>query len=330
MTNIKTNRDGFDELIYDPNNAIVISSVSIYEFLIHFRKNIPILRDGLFFIKNNIKKIYGDPSLPFTIRDINLLLASSDDSISEKVNSYMEAKIDIEARLSSFFLGLLITQCTDVYLETNINIQTPNVLRIYRECIPANVKATQDIFILALREGYKLDKVKQVVKKQFNETIYEFLINWISFLEAVKIHPDLEIDENELSELFQKLNKENLNLKNIDNRKNNKENNSMNAWIAKFCKDSAPENSKQFTYLYKSSLESVGMPKIQIEYIDWVISKMGQNGKKFEKNDISDMLIVVVLKDSDIPLITFDEPMQDFIIKINHISKDYIEKVYIR
>ena len=77
-------------------------------------------------------------------------------------------------------------------------------------------------------------------------------------------------------------------------------------------------------------MKNKNIQSVQIEYMNWILSKMVQRGSKFHKNDILDMLISITLQDSDTVLISFDEDMQDFISSINHISQNYIAKVYAR
>lgn len=328
--NHKIKRNAFETLISNPNNEIAISSVTIYEFLVKFRDDIQVIRDVLLFINNNIEKIYIDPTLPFDVDDLHELIILPDSSLSAKICGYMEKKIDVEASFSSFFLGILVAQYTETYLKTNSDIQTQQVFMVYQQRFPIHVRATKDAFVLALRNGYAQQDAEVVVKNQFNEIIYEFLVSWVSFLELVKVHPDPEITENELHERFEKLNRENPNLKKIHNKKNDRDNNSLNAWIAKFCRDFSSGNDQQFVSMYKAALKNKRIQIIQIDYMEWIMFKMGQKGAKFKKNDILDMLIAIVLKDIDTVLISFDENMQDFIVSIGHISKSYIEQVYDR
>lgn len=323
VTNNKVKLDGFDELIYDPNHEIALSSVTIYEFLVHFRKDIPVIKDGLFFIKNNIKKIYNDPSLPFTVRDIDLLLALSDYNFSKKINSYMQEKIDMEASLSTFFFSLFIAQWTNNYLTAYPDLQTDQVLNTYPGFVVRHCMAQKNIFVLTLQYGYETNDAETVVKNQFNEIIYHFLLQFIELLESIKNNPNNQITENK----FAKNTSKDQILKQI--QRNKIEKNNLNEWISNFHKKTNLDFDDFAKVSYKI-LENKGLDPKRIEYMEWILTKMGKQGKKFLKNDISDMLIAVVLKDSDIPLITFDEGMQDFIVKINHISKSYIEKVYTR
>ena len=76
-----------------------------------------------------------------------------------------------------------------------------------------------------------------------------------------------------------------------------------------------------------------GIHGIQIDYMEWKLSNMGQQKKgqkpsKFRKNDISDMLILTVLNDSDSILIAFDKDVRKFIVHTGNKSRDYINSVY--
>jgi len=324
--NQKIDRDKFNDLISSPNNEIVISTVTIYEFLVKFRDDIQIIRNGLLFIKNNIGKIYIDPIMPFEVDDFRKLLAMSDSNLSSTINNYLEKKIDIEASYSSYFLGLLVAQCTDMFLKTDTNFQTSQVLMTYLQCVPNNIMATKEVFVLALRDGYNLHDEEKVVKDRFNEIIYEFLSSWLSFLELVKIHPSSELTDIELHNLFEKIKSENHILKKI--HRIQREKNNLSEWITRYIHSSLEPSD--FVKALRCALKKRGVNEIQIKYMDWILAKMVNKGAKFSKNDILDMLIAFVLKDSDIVLISFDEDMQDFIENIKHVSLNYINQVYSR
>ena len=327
--NNKVVRDKFDELLSDKNNHKVISTITLCEFLVRYRHDTQIIRKGLFFIKDNIDQIYLDPFLPLEMKDIGGLVALSDAGILKRIDAYMEKKVEVESRFSTFFLGLIVVQYTSLYFEKYNELIKPEILTTYVRRMPDNIKSAKEKFILAFRDGYNSDNVERVIKECFNETLYSILVSWTSFLELVKNDPSSDLTEAELAAIFDRLNNTNPNLKKIHKFKS-KENN-ISGLLKELYKNSVPENNRKFIGIYETSLRNKGVQPIQICYMDWIISKMVKRGAKFHKNDILDMLIATVLKDkdTDVVLISFDEDMQEFIKEIDHVSQIYIEKLYI-
>ncbi len=102
--NTKVNQDKFDDLISDKNNHNVISTATLFEFLVRFRNNPQFIRKGLSFIKDNINQSYIDMFLPLEMNDIAGLLALSDGDISKKLIVIWKKRLKLNLNSQLFFL----------------------------------------------------------------------------------------------------------------------------------------------------------------------------------------------------------------------------------
>ena len=86
-----------------------------------------------------------------------------------------------------------------------------------------------------------------------------------------------------------------------------------------------------FIEKYKNSFSSMTSPIFishQNDYFCDLILKRFTTGKKYEKNDFLDVLILGVLDKDDKILLTFDGGIITYLKKINHISYKEIERIY--
>lgn len=326
--NIK--HDEFRKLLSDPKNEVILPTAALYEFLIKHEKSIDVIKYGISFIGQHINKIHSESYLPLT-KEIKSLPQYADDKIHEVIKDCKERRIDTEARFAAFFLEYLLLQYTLSYVfekQSQAMNESTELQLLYR-CTPKIFQDTQTQMAKALRDGYKANKVQQVAEDKYNSILLERLSSWMAFLEFIDSNPNPNLSENELFYEYLKVFDSNRHVRKFKRSMDN-----VNKWIAQHDSASHQVASKGLLAILRAAFEVKGVYGIQVDYMAWKLSSMGQRKvgetpSKFHKNDILDMLILTVLNDEDSILIAFDRNVRKFIAHIKNKSEAYISNIYL-
>jgi predicted nucleic acid-binding protein/nuclear transport factor 2 (NTF2) superfamily protein len=326
--NSHINHDVFRELLSDPKNEVTIPTTTLYEFLIKYEQRIDIIKYGISFIVQHVKKIHSESYLPLT-KEIKSLPKCSDKKIYEVIKDCKEKRIETEARFASFFVEYLLLQYTLSYIfEKRGQAMDESIeLKLFQSCAPKIFQDTQQQMVQALRDGYIENNAQPVAEDRYNSILEDRLSTWMAFLEFIdnKPNPNLTVEEafKDFVSFFD-------NSRHVYRFYNSNDN--INKWIAKYDNQSNKIASTGLLAVLRAGFEAKGVHGIQVEYMQWKLSSMsqqipGETPSKFHKNDVLDMLILTVLNDDDSVLISFDKNVRRFIAHIKNKSENYINRI---
>lgn len=328
--NPNVKHSAFIELLSNPENEVMITVSTLYEFLIKHEQRIDIIKQGISFIGQHVKIFHSESYLPLT-KKIKSLPQSSNEKIYEVIKMCKEKRIEIEARFASFFVEYLLLQYTLSYIFEKQGEATAESaeLELLHSCAPKIFQDTQQQMVEALQDGYKKNKAQQVAEDKYNDILLDRLSSWMAFLEFIdnKPNPNLNTEEafQEYALFFDR---------NRHVNKLHKSSENLNKWIAKYDKKSNKIASSFLLTVLRAEFEAKGIHGIHVDYMQWKLSSMsqqktGETPSVFHKNDILDMLILTVLNDDDSVLIAFDKNVRRFITHIKNKSENYINRIYL-
>lgn len=328
--NLNIKQDKFMDLLSDPKNEVTIPTVTLYEFLIKYEKNIDVIKKGVSFISQRIKNIYSESYLPLT-QEIISLPYCSDEKIYEVIKKCKDKRIETEARFAAFFLEYLLLQYTLSYIfekQGKPVAGEPTEIMLLQSCAPKIFQDTQQQMTKALRDGYKENRAQHVAEDNYNSMLIDRLSSWMTFLEFIGNSPNPNLSVKEAFREYLPFFKNNRHVSNFHNYSDN-----INKWIAKYDNRSNQIASTGLLGILRADFEAKGVHGIQLDYMQWKLSsmsqqKVGETPSKFHKNDILDMLILTVLNDDDSILIAFDKNVRKFLVHIKNKSEHYINGVY--
>ena len=317
--NPNINYDVFRELLSDPKNEVTLPTATLYEFLIKHEQRIDIIKYGISFIGQHVKKIHSESYLPLT-KEIKSLRQCSDKEIYEVIKDCKEKRIETEARFASFFVEYLLLQYTLSYIfeKHGKAMDESTELKLLHSCTPKIFQDTQQQMVQALRDGYKENRAQQVAEDSYNSILLGRLSTWMAFLEFIGNNPNINLSEEEAFREYLLLFDDNRHVNKFHNSSDN-----INKWIAKYDNRSNQIASTGLLAILRAGFEAKGIQGIQVDYMQWKLSSMsqqktGETPSKFHKNDILDMLILTVLNDNDNILIAFDKNIRRFIAHIKN------------
>ena len=330
-------KTGFIKIL-NTENEVCISGATVCECLVRFRnENVEKILEVLSFIaNNNLKIIVCDYFPSMTSFNIVKLLEYTEDELRNSLNDYMELKVRIEAAFAMHFMGLLLVQYSLSYFDgagffksqseipEDIKLRNSIILLSFTHYIKDITKPIQIKLVSMLRKGYNIsfEKVESILRDEFNALLFENMLRWTNFLEVVTTTRPSEINSISIEKIF---------IKSKKVKKINEKSDHINKLISNLDRNLGHKSSIYLKSIYEFLLGNKNIQQTQVDYMIRLLSKLGgENPKKFEKNDILDMLILTVLNDKDNILITFDEDVQDYLVEIKHKSIQYIEKVYDR
>lgn len=326
--NPNINHDVFRELLSDPNSEVTIPTTTLYEFLIKYEQRIDIIKYGISFITQHVKKIHSESYLPLT-EELKSLTHYSDEKIYDVIQDCKEKRIETEARFASFFVEYLLLQYTLSYIsEKQGKAMNESIkLKLLQSCQPKIFQDTQQQMMQALRDGYKENKAQKVAEDKYNSILIDRLSSWMAFLEFIDNKPNPNLSEEEAFREYASLFEHSRHVNRFHSSNDN-----INKWIAKYDNKSNKMASTGLLAGLRAGFETKGVHGIQVDYMQWKLSSMsqliaGETPSKFHKNDILDMLILTVLNDDDSILIAFDKNIRRFIAHIKNKSENYINSI---
>ena len=299
---------------------VVISYVTLAEFLTKHRKHARIIRRTCSYMRDNHIRVIGCEYMPMDRQFIMLLTKIRQKNFNKKIERIFDTKIDIESRMASaIFIVLLVCETT---FECNIdpmNLTAPafgflsNLFKILRETFVP-------VFNELYRDAYKTDDAENYIRRG----IYRLLDTFIPVLMPLcqKVIKDIndseepnEIDTTEIINNFKRTEWENAT--EIYHRRINKQRTPMYYVQRSGITYGKGINDKPLKALLgglgKSIEKIVGQNALN-EYLFDILKKSITQGGAFRKNDINDALILCTLKANDI-IISFDNGM------INHLKE---------
>lgn len=344
--NPKVNLMRFNTILSNQSNTIAISTITVSEFLVHFRDNPALIKNVLRFIVLRKINIIPFGITNFSIEDIPELIKIPDALIKIRIEKYKKEKIRTEAGFASIFILLLLKIYVNFYFEREERVNPEFKLLTEEERdgrkaevfgfllsddIQGSLKRDISTFTKALRKGYAIGKEEKSVRDTFNNILHLNCAVFSLFLDFfIKNYNIIQFDDRQLKIEYEKLAKQNSDFNIFEKTPNH-----INKGIIKIIKEFEKEITSGFVEKHRRDVintwrEDNMFSPCQAEYIGRLFLKWIQNGKKYEKNDMLDMMILRTLDIDNCALITFDESMQDYILEIEHTSIEYIKRLYKR
>jgi predicted nucleic acid-binding protein len=310
-TNTRIRQSEFLSYLSSHKDDLYISSVTLYELLIHFKNDTEKIKEYIAFLRiNGIEIIFEQYfPIPQEIQNFDLLCnCTIKEYIEEKI---LPVRIEVESRFQAFY----IMELSLIYLINHLDDSENHfdearifgLTKVIQERLPELIGeiGTQ------LNIGYFEEKQEQAAKKVF----YKQLCSYVVFIDAL-----LKFGSDEKSVCVSQKNDD------INPKVDMKE-------IYDFFSDEVKRFNKNKNNLTALPIREIskqkGLSKIQIDFMDWIIQKMGdRKGFSFKKNDIEDMLISNVLNDSKSILISWDDDLISFLKFYNPPSYGVIDQVY--
>lgn len=322
--NGRVKRVEFDHFLSISSNSIEISTITVYESLIHFRHNPKAIRLICNFILEKIDEIYFFEYLQIQKPELKQLLQNNDEQLLVEIDRLLAIKIQVEANFTATFIGFILLQFLISYIVNEKKLEfDPKKWLVLNEVLLTHITSIRRDLFTDYRNGYEKNDIERIIKHSFNHYLINEIIPLFLFLETDNIEGDFS------KEVFiERLNKfltETLVGKSIIESQQN-----INRFISKYNKRANYLPSNELVEIINQIASAKGISEIQIKYMNWLLDKMGRNDTAFKKNDIMDMLILNVLNDDDCIVIGWDKDLQRFLKQINNRSLSFIDVVYVK
>ena len=304
------------------SNKCYYTSFSAMEIISRFRNDWNTMRKALFplfdinsnlaseiIIRDNIinaedlRKIYYSPA----VVDLRV-----------PINQIFEKKITFEAEHIRFFLYLLIL-ASILIIEDNEEIRR---LERYSQFIIDVKDLIMSSFESALKYGYEIDDVQNVIKERFKE-LFSQMVSGLLFIKYYDINADLlkELSNDDYKKFVEKemeLDPLHLRIQSYNNPIA-----VLNRGIGK---------TKLGEYLNQYLIPNLNMKISNSVNIDFIIYKMQKllfEDAVFKKNDIVDMHIISTIALSrDIGILTIDKNSYKFLLETQNSSVKLIQSIF--
>lgn len=308
-TNI--NVSNLKAIIQEYNSSVAISSISLWEILLHYRNQAKSIRRLSTFMRCNHIRIYNDKYIAVPSKEKYDFTQIKQQELKQFISNIMPRKIYVESHFACvvYLLTLFSITYFDAFPQAiSINMNTANlissVFSFYRDL---SVSFFEEIYA----QGYKADNCENYVRGAFHHILQLTIPPTISLLKKLAdITPeeDLRTRLNDVS--FEEWHKETLRIANSVKKKN-----TPTVYISKHALYYGKSiNDKRLTDFLDKMWTSIGDMNIEYvsikEYIFSIIKNIILHGSSFWKNDINDALILGSIKDSDL-ILTLDNGMID-------------------
>ena len=350
-SNLQINEKRLRVLLTYKKNTIYISSITLFEILSLYYNDLDKIRKLLKFIiyKEEIHIL----NLGIDIIDYSeliLMAELNDNLLREQLKKYIKKKVRAEAGLAASFLLLqlnlflnFIFDKDELANETFKNLDTSTrehmKIEVFDNLLFNNtnkiLETNTSKFSKVLQHTYKLtnqEKTKFLthevnLKDAFNKTLFTqcevYICYWHYYLENYKA---LICTSKELFERFCYIYNTNEDRHTINQYSDN-----ANAAMRYLVKQFEALNDTAFLNQHLEKIEKMfendyRFTKHQQKYIAILINKWMNEKKKYEKNDLLDMLILGGLDTKEMIVLSFDKKLGDFISSNSAISKKYIDR----
>ncbi len=323
--NEKVNHNELISLI-NSSEIIYLSSAVIAEILVRYRNNDEKLIDVLSVIGDNrFKKTQSKYMVfpyeldMFNLTDKNVIRANLD-HFKKQIDVIMSVKATVEMEFMNMFIAMIeITIATIlIWIFETEEERKCRLLRFYKEFILIQKDVLFDNTEKnMLYEAYKKNQEHDFCKSIFDYRLNYLFDNWVSLLEEANPCFFSNID----AKMAKKLNKK------IE--VNKVQPSLMIQWLESRIPDSQQcLIREEIRELLSMNLYDHNISPIYVEYFIMLYDRICQNGNKFLKNDICDMLILMSLDVPDAEILLFDENSYKFLKSIKSSSVSFIDKYY--
>lgn len=302
-----------------------ISSVSFYEFIMHYRTRARYIRRVSTVMRNYHIRIYQDPYIPIPTKIIRPYDFTNirQQNIKKLIGTFMPQKIDVESRFAAAIL--LIVLISDIAFEAfpdgDFNQKTISLLSNV-----ANV--SQKIVVDCLNESYKI-AYTQNDPEGFIQTAFQNLL-------ALLLPPSVSLckklsymkEDDDVTCCFHLVTQEEWHKENEIIEKKISTRRTPTGFVSKNARRYGKSiGDKQLTAFLSEMWHTIGNTKglesepIK-EYIFEITRSILLNGSAFRKNDINDSMILGSMSPEDC-LITCDKKMIEHMEKYKEGHREY-------
>ena len=311
---------------------VVISYVTLAEFLTKYRRHARIIRRTCSYMRDNHIRVIGCEYMPIDKQFIMLLTKIKQKDFNKEFKGIFDAKIDIESRIASTVFFVLLV-CETIF-ECNIdpmNLTAPafgflsNLFKILRETLVP-------VFNEFYQDAYKTDDAENYIRRGIYRLLDTFIPVLMPLCQRViqDINDSVEPNEVDTTEI-------------IHNFKRTEWEVATETYHGRINKQRTPVHYVQrrgITYgkgindkhlklllggLEKSIEKIVGQNALK-EYLFDILRKSITEGGAFRKNDINDALILCALNAND-TIISFDNGIINHLRKRADVRVEYMNSV---
>lgn len=311
---------------------VVISYVTLAEFLTKHRKHARIIRRTCSYMRENHIRVIGCEYMPMDRQFIMMLTKIRQQNFNKEFAGIFDTKIHIESRIASAIFFVLLT-CETIF-ECDIdpmNLASPafgflsDLFKILRESLIP-------VFDGLYRDAYQIDDAENYIRRG----VYRLLDTFIPVLMPLcqKVMKDInnsenpnEVDTTEIINNFKRTEWETAT--EIFHRRINKQKTPVHYVQRRGITYGKGINDKPLKALLaglEKSIEKIVGQNALNEYLFDILKKSITQGGAFRKNDINDALILCTLKVNDI-IISFDNGMIDHLKIRSDIRTEYKNSV---
>jgi len=340
-TSANINLSRLNRILDAPMNKVVLSSVSVVEIIVRFRKDPEKLQNLIQYILDKKIDIDSHAIYKFNLDDLNSIATCNNELLKFKIKPILKEKIFAESYNAIMLLSLLLEIYLVFYFDERESIgdefENMNVVEKSRlkSCIfnivlddpkmdfySSNVRKIRKLLKKAYASDDNSMSPSNVSKEAYNDFI---LFNLNKIMWCTDIIIEHYTKKNQEVDFF-----ENFYLS-LENKMLDSSINNVNKIIAKqlkryrkqFNNDYVKEKFDDFAYMWK---KNGVLSEIQAKYGLNLISNWIQTGVKAEKNDVLDFLILDCLDSSDL-FLTLDNDLVRFLSELNHDSMEYINRI---
>ena len=305
-------------------HKIYIPSVVVYEVIIHYRNDISKIKIIADYFLNNRNRVF--INIRHLLIDIKVtkvieksIKSNNLSELQNDIDILLDAKITCEIDFINFFIFVSFIGIIKVLIEDEEYNYSEEILKKIEhnsiEFLAMITKELKNRFKFDLRKAYIDGTTEEWSKSIFIETFYTQLRAWFSIyfctVYNIDIKKKLSEDEKRTYDLFVSSNSVILKIENLIKK----------GWnpLSVFA------NKKDRKQIYKyiefveaamSSRMGIDITKTPKEFMSFMFEKIYIAGKKFEKNDTMDLLILYSLDHKELKhpcLITEDGNLVQFI-----------------
>jgi PIN domain nuclease of toxin-antitoxin system len=300
------------ELLTD-NNELYITTTSILEFIVKHRQNLDQVKKCLEPLFLNKLKIISIGFTPISNEHISKIYFSRNlADCSDIIDQLFNLKIEKETEFLRFFFIIVVVGSIDMFLkESSVTPGTTQYNSLIQHSV-ALIESNSDFLYQDiykhLLQGYDENKIDPIIKKYFSEMLFLFLYLWKSNYYLVKNNSSLK-DVLKLDTISKN--------KIIEEILIDKDNEAMKEYLNMNISTLSIFKSKKYKEIITEYVNSFGeqlkddkrFTEATTEYIAIKLNKYFSAGKKMEKNDCLDFLILYSLYLEEFFILTLDKDM---------------------
>ena len=308
------------------DNEVFISSTSLFEFLIKYRKDIDTIHKGGRFLWEKRIKVAGNilNALPKSFSGDIVNITKTE--LNELCKDVLENKIDVESR----YISLLFDMClfSGFYFSALSDGKEPSgfCFEVFEKIYKMFAQINLELFVNIFTEGYETDDCENYVKNCFYNLLAFELEKGIPFIERAKT-----VNDNDIPEADEWVSTEDYynDTQKLNNKMKAKK---SNAFLHRLAVTYWKNNNDPELREYILKITTIFDKKVKFaalqDYLNDTLFKMMTNGAVLQKNDFLDAIILCNVQDSHV-LITYDNGVIERMDKRKDKYSKYRESVQI-